>query len=274
MCSEFSSSFSVIHVISSCTVTVLSVCPLFQDFLDTRKILNRSFDSCVGQAGLLSQSDGQLQPPMLMNSIYERSVGEWWLVSLLSTAWSKTSAKFSDQISFKIDILDFHECFSAINYSQKVLKISLNPETLTLLFFHLKWDRNTVIQYSIIFSAGVSFHHRAFYPTHITPAVFESLLLWCCCQMLICLSVAVWCWECVNKTNTVSVSYKLVHTFSLYSTSKDSLTASVSRAACSTRRRIRAHLRFLSCKTSVCVACHVDHPISWTWKRGPSSSRI
>ncbi|KAI7808276.1 putative partitioning defective 3-like protein B [Triplophysa rosa] len=39
---------------------------------ETRRILNRSFDSCVGQAGHLGQSDGGVQSPMMMNSIYER----------------------------------------------------------------------------------------------------------------------------------------------------------------------------------------------------------
>lgn len=43
-----------------------------QEFQEARRILNRSFDSCVGQAGHLGQSDGSAQPPMVMNSIYER----------------------------------------------------------------------------------------------------------------------------------------------------------------------------------------------------------
>ncbi|XP_056611082.1 partitioning defective 3 homolog B isoform X2 [Triplophysa dalaica] len=43
-----------------------------QEFQETRRILNRSFDSCVGQAGHLGQSDGGVQSPMMMNSIYER----------------------------------------------------------------------------------------------------------------------------------------------------------------------------------------------------------
>lgn len=51
---------------------------LSQEFQEARRILNRSFDSCVGQAGHLSQSDGSAQPPMVMNSIYERCAGEWW----------------------------------------------------------------------------------------------------------------------------------------------------------------------------------------------------
>ncbi|XP_055071402.2 partitioning defective 3 homolog B isoform X1 [Misgurnus anguillicaudatus] len=46
--------------------------PLNQEFQETRRILNRSFDSCVGQAGHLGQSDDGVQPPMVMNSIYER----------------------------------------------------------------------------------------------------------------------------------------------------------------------------------------------------------
>ncbi|XP_030641799.1 partitioning defective 3 homolog B [Chanos chanos] len=42
-----------------------------QEHNETRKILNRSFDSCVGQSG---QSNGPAQPPMVVNSIYERSM--------------------------------------------------------------------------------------------------------------------------------------------------------------------------------------------------------
>ncbi|XP_072541759.1 partitioning defective 3 homolog B isoform X3 [Salminus brasiliensis] len=55
-------------------VVLRALLPSSQEYPDTRKILNRSFDSCVGQVGLLSQSDGLLQPPMVMNSIYERAV--------------------------------------------------------------------------------------------------------------------------------------------------------------------------------------------------------
>ncbi|XP_036424493.1 partitioning defective 3 homolog B isoform X3 [Colossoma macropomum] len=55
-------------------VVLRALLPSSQEYPDTRKILNRSFDSCVGQAGPLSQSDSPLQPTMVMNSIYERSV--------------------------------------------------------------------------------------------------------------------------------------------------------------------------------------------------------
>ncbi len=51
---------------------------LSQEFQEARRILNRSFDSCAGQAGHLGQSDGSTQPPVVMNSIYERCAGEWW----------------------------------------------------------------------------------------------------------------------------------------------------------------------------------------------------
>uniref|UniRef100_A0A8C1KBE5 Par-3 family cell polarity regulator beta b n=1 Tax=Cyprinus carpio TaxID=7962 RepID=A0A8C1KBE5_CYPCA len=49
-----------------------ALAPPTQEFQEARRILNRSFDSCVGQAGHLGQSDGNTQPPMVMNSIYER----------------------------------------------------------------------------------------------------------------------------------------------------------------------------------------------------------
>ncbi|XP_066542031.1 partitioning defective 3 homolog B [Hoplias malabaricus] len=55
-------------------VVLRALLPSSQEYPETRKILNRSFDSCVGQAGLLSQSDALMQPPVLMNSIYERSI--------------------------------------------------------------------------------------------------------------------------------------------------------------------------------------------------------
>lgn len=64
---------------------------LSQEFQETRRILNRSFDSCVGQAGHLGQSDGGVQPPMMMNSIYERCAGEWWarrvFISVATRHW-------------------------------------------------------------------------------------------------------------------------------------------------------------------------------------------
>ncbi|XP_043105414.1 partitioning defective 3 homolog B isoform X4 [Puntigrus tetrazona] len=53
-------------------VVLRSLAPPIQEFQEARRILNRSFDSCVGQAGHLGQSDGSTQPPMVMNSIYER----------------------------------------------------------------------------------------------------------------------------------------------------------------------------------------------------------
>ncbi|XP_067299574.1 partitioning defective 3 homolog B isoform X3 [Pseudorasbora parva] len=53
-------------------VVLRSLLPSNQEFQEARRILNRSFDSCVGQAGHLGQSDGSIQPPMVMNSIYER----------------------------------------------------------------------------------------------------------------------------------------------------------------------------------------------------------
>lgn len=53
-------------------VVLRSVLPPNQEFQEARRILNRSFDSCVGQAAHLSQSDAGVQPPMVMNSIYER----------------------------------------------------------------------------------------------------------------------------------------------------------------------------------------------------------
>uniref|UniRef100_A0A8C2FYB4 Par-3 family cell polarity regulator beta b n=1 Tax=Cyprinus carpio TaxID=7962 RepID=A0A8C2FYB4_CYPCA len=53
-------------------VVLRALAPPTQEFQEARRILNRSFDSCVGQAGHLSQSDGNTQPPMVMNSIYER----------------------------------------------------------------------------------------------------------------------------------------------------------------------------------------------------------
>ncbi|KAK9969617.1 hypothetical protein ABG768_027776, partial [Culter alburnus] len=53
-------------------VVLRAVVPPNQEFQEARRILNRSFDSCVGQAGHLGQSDGSTQPPMVMNSIYER----------------------------------------------------------------------------------------------------------------------------------------------------------------------------------------------------------
>ncbi|XP_022535966.2 partitioning defective 3 homolog B isoform X3 [Astyanax mexicanus] len=54
-------------------VVLRGLLPSSQEYPDTRRILNRSFDSCVGQVGLLSHSDSLLQPPMVMNSIYERA---------------------------------------------------------------------------------------------------------------------------------------------------------------------------------------------------------
>uniref|UniRef100_A0A8C1TPL4 Par-3 family cell polarity regulator beta b n=1 Tax=Cyprinus carpio TaxID=7962 RepID=A0A8C1TPL4_CYPCA len=53
-------------------VVLRALAPPTQEFQEARRILNRSFDSCVGQAGQLSQSDGSTQPPLVMNSIYER----------------------------------------------------------------------------------------------------------------------------------------------------------------------------------------------------------
>ncbi|XP_052421014.1 partitioning defective 3 homolog B isoform X4 [Carassius gibelio] len=53
-------------------VVLRALAPPIQEFQEARRILNRSFDSCVGQAGHLGQSDGSTQPPMVMNSIYER----------------------------------------------------------------------------------------------------------------------------------------------------------------------------------------------------------
>ncbi|XP_016385185.1 partitioning defective 3 homolog B-like isoform X1 [Sinocyclocheilus rhinocerous] len=53
-------------------VVLRALAPPTQEFQEARRILNRSFDSCVGQAGHLGQSDGSTQPPMVMNSIYER----------------------------------------------------------------------------------------------------------------------------------------------------------------------------------------------------------
>ncbi|XP_042586881.1 partitioning defective 3 homolog B isoform X5 [Cyprinus carpio] len=53
-------------------VVLRALAPPTQEFQEARRILNRSFDSCVGQAGHLGQSDGNTQPPMVMNSIYER----------------------------------------------------------------------------------------------------------------------------------------------------------------------------------------------------------
>ncbi|XP_056321203.1 partitioning defective 3 homolog B [Danio aesculapii] len=53
-------------------VVLRSVLPPSQEFQEARRILNRSFDSCVGQAAHLGQSDAGVQPPMVMNSIYER----------------------------------------------------------------------------------------------------------------------------------------------------------------------------------------------------------
>ncbi|XP_016138089.1 partitioning defective 3 homolog B, partial [Sinocyclocheilus grahami] len=53
-------------------VVLRALAPPTQEFQEARQILNRSFDSCVGQAGHLGQSDGSTQPPMVMNSIYER----------------------------------------------------------------------------------------------------------------------------------------------------------------------------------------------------------
>ncbi|XP_042619017.1 partitioning defective 3 homolog B-like [Cyprinus carpio] len=49
-----------------------ALAPPTQEFQEARRILNRSFDSCVGQAGHSGQSDGSTQPPVVMNSIYER----------------------------------------------------------------------------------------------------------------------------------------------------------------------------------------------------------
>lgn len=61
-----------------------------QEYPDSRRILNRSFDSCVGQAALLSQSESPVQPHMVMNNIFERSVGEWAsLCSLSCDSWSR-----------------------------------------------------------------------------------------------------------------------------------------------------------------------------------------
>ncbi|GAA6110149.1 partitioning defective 3 homolog B isoform X4 [Tachysurus ichikawai] len=47
-----------------------------QEYPDSRRILNRSFDSCLGQASLLNQSESPVQPHMVMNNVFERSVGE------------------------------------------------------------------------------------------------------------------------------------------------------------------------------------------------------
>ncbi|MCJ8732721.1 hypothetical protein PDJAM_G00214550 [Pangasius djambal] len=48
--------------------------PSNQEYPDSRRVLNRSFDSCVGQAALLSQSESSVQPHMVMNNTFERSV--------------------------------------------------------------------------------------------------------------------------------------------------------------------------------------------------------
>lgn len=47
-----------------------------QGYPDSRRILNRSFDSCVGQAAPLGQPDSPVQPHMVMSNAFERSVGE------------------------------------------------------------------------------------------------------------------------------------------------------------------------------------------------------
>ncbi|XP_047671062.1 partitioning defective 3 homolog B isoform X3 [Tachysurus fulvidraco] len=45
-----------------------------QEYPDSRRILNRSFDSCLGQASLLNQSESPVPPHMVMNNVFERSV--------------------------------------------------------------------------------------------------------------------------------------------------------------------------------------------------------
>lgn len=72
---RFASSVSIIHKQDRYGDTVSLIFPS-QEFQEARRILNRSFDSCVGQAAHLSQSDAGVQPPMVMNSIYERCAGE------------------------------------------------------------------------------------------------------------------------------------------------------------------------------------------------------
>ncbi|KAK3568983.1 hypothetical protein QTP86_021610 [Hemibagrus guttatus] len=57
-------------------VVLRALLPSNQESPDSRRILNRSFDSCVGQASLLSQSKSPVQPHMVMNNIFERSVGK------------------------------------------------------------------------------------------------------------------------------------------------------------------------------------------------------
>ncbi|XP_076849885.1 partitioning defective 3 homolog B [Brachyhypopomus gauderio] len=54
-------------------VVLRALLPCAQEHPDTRKILNRSFDSCVGQAGL-GPADGPAQPALAVNSIYKRCV--------------------------------------------------------------------------------------------------------------------------------------------------------------------------------------------------------
>ncbi|XP_060786167.1 partitioning defective 3 homolog B isoform X3 [Neoarius graeffei] len=55
-------------------VVLRAVLPSNQEYPDSRRILNRSFDSCVGQAALFSQSESPVQPHMVMNNVFERSV--------------------------------------------------------------------------------------------------------------------------------------------------------------------------------------------------------
>ncbi|XP_053483215.1 partitioning defective 3 homolog B isoform X1 [Ictalurus furcatus] len=56
-------------------LVVLRVLPSSnQEYTDSRRILNRSFDSCVGQSAFLSQSESPVQPHMVMNNVFEQSV--------------------------------------------------------------------------------------------------------------------------------------------------------------------------------------------------------
>ncbi|KAI5628054.1 partitioning defective 3-like B isoform X1, partial [Silurus asotus] len=55
-------------------VVLRALSPSTQEYPDSRRILNRSFDSCVGQAALFSQSESPAQPHTVMNNIFERSV--------------------------------------------------------------------------------------------------------------------------------------------------------------------------------------------------------
>ncbi|XP_053352414.1 partitioning defective 3 homolog B isoform X2 [Clarias gariepinus] len=55
-------------------VVLRALVPSNQEYPDSRRILNRSFDSCVGQSALLGQSESPVQPHMVINNIFERSV--------------------------------------------------------------------------------------------------------------------------------------------------------------------------------------------------------